>query len=159
LTYTYSKELEFYQCLTKKGATKMKLQVTREAQEKMNAIRQEGDRILLDFEDAIGPFVEAGASCQLYPNFRVLFVPKEFPESELAVYDDRVETELGIVYIKSTSERYLDNETKISIEAAYQRMQLVSDSGVLAANVPMKRIELKEGKINEQISYRNGSSC
>ncbi|EOT25601.1 iron-sulfur cluster biosynthesis family protein [Enterococcus saccharolyticus] len=137
----------------------MKLSLTKEAQEKINGIRQAGDRIVLDFEDAIGPFVESGASCQLYPNFRVLFVPKEFPEAELVDYDDHLTTELGTVYVKSTSERYLDQETRLSVEPTYQRVQLVSDSGVLAANVPMKRIELKEGKTDAQISNRYGSSC
>lgn len=138
----------------------MKLSITKEAQEQIKTVYQPEDYLILDFEDAVGPFVDSGASCQLYPNFRLLFVPGEFPRAELAVYDDQLETEMGKVYIKRTSERYLDQEVRFSLEKNYQRLQLSSASGVLVANVPMKSIELdEEGRYHGKISRNNGSSC
>ena len=138
----------------------MKLTIAKEVQEKITGLSQAGDRLVLDFEDGIGPFVEAGASCQFYPNFRLLFVPKEFPEAELAVYDDQLATELGPVYLKKSSEMLLDEDTQITIERAYQRVQLTAKSGILAANLPLKRIELdEEGCWNGQAGRRYGSSC
>ncbi|GGI65018.1 MULTISPECIES: iron-sulfur cluster biosynthesis family protein [Enterococcus] len=122
----------------------MKLQITKEAQAVIEKQRQAGDRLLLDFEDAIGPFTEDAVSCQLYPNFRLLLVPQEFPENQLADYNDLLETQMGTVYMKKTSQMLLDKEVEIAIEPSYQRIQLRSNAGILAANLPLKRIVLKK---------------
>lgn len=138
----------------------MKLTITKEAQEKMTALCQDGDYLVLDFEDGQGPFVESGASCQLYPNYRLLFVPEKFSASELTIYDDQLETEAGLVYMKKSSEMFLDDQVILKVENAYQRLQLQSNSGVLVANLPMKRIELdEEGRYNGQTSRSNGPAC
>lgn len=118
----------------------MKLQISEEAQAVINKQRQTGDRLLLDYEDAIGPFTEKAASCQIYTSFRLLLVPAEFPEEELSDYDDRIETNAGIVYMKKTSQMLLDSEVSIVIEKSYRRIQIISDSGVLASNLSLKRV-------------------
>ncbi|MCD5002189.1 iron-sulfur cluster biosynthesis family protein [Enterococcus saccharolyticus] len=137
----------------------MKLHFTEEAQARIKTFMKEDERLLLDFEDAQGPFVDSAASCQLYPNFRFLIVPEALSE-ELAVYDDQLATELGTVWMKKTSERYLDQSVCVRIEKAYQRLQLTSDNGILVANVPIKRIELDEmrGSYGE-ISSSHRPSC
>lgn len=138
----------------------MKLSITPAAQEQINKVYQPDDILVLDFEDGQGPFVDAGASCQLYPHFRLLFVPNHFSKEELSFYDDQLETELGTVYTKKSSEAFLDKEVRFSVEKSYQRLQLTSDSGVLAATVPLKRIELDEkGQYHGQASRTNGSTC
>lgn len=138
----------------------MKIRISNEAQEKIKAVWQPENRLVLDFEDATGPFVESGASCQLYPLFRLLFVPKEFSQEELAVYDTSFKTELGPIYMKKSSERYLDEVIRLVVEKNYQRLQIVSDSGVLVANLPLKQIELDEkGQWNGKTSRHNGSTC
>lgn len=118
----------------------MKLSITQAAQEVIQSKRQVGDRLLLDFEDAIGPFTENAVSCQLYPAFRLLLVPQVFPEEKLVDYNTVLETELGPVYMKERSRMLLDKEVEIMIEPSYQRIQLRSNAGILAANLPLKRI-------------------
>lgn len=118
----------------------MKLTLTPEAIEKLQTKMQDGDYILLDYEDATGPFVDSAASCQLYSSFRFLFVPGDFDQEKLAVYDHVHETPLGKVYMKSRSEMLLDNEVRVVVEPVYHALQLRSDSGILADNIEVRRI-------------------
>ena len=128
----------------------MKLILTPEAIEKLQMKMQDGDYILLDYEDATGPFVDSAASCQLYSSFRFLFVPGDFDQEKLAVYDDVHETPLGKVYMKSRSEMLLDNEVRVVVEPVYHALQLRSDSGILANNIEVRRVNPAdyEGKTN-----------
>ncbi|MBM7708578.1 iron-sulfur cluster biosynthesis family protein [Enterococcus lemanii] len=119
----------------------MKLSFSQAAQDVILAKQQPGDVILLDYEDAIGPFTQSAVSCQLYPSFRLLLVPKEFPKEQLIDYDDAIETELGIVSVKKRSEMLLDEAIEIMVEPAYQRLQIRSNSGVIAANMPLLRMD------------------
>ncbi len=121
----------------------MELHISKEAQDVIEKERQTGDWLLLDFEDAIGPFTESAVSCQLYPNFRLLLVPQAFPAEKLVDYDAKLETEMGTVLMKTTSQMLLDKKVEIVVEPSYKRIQLRSDSGILAANLPLKRIEIK----------------
>ncbi len=54
----------------------MELRISKQAQAVIQEKRPSNTRMLLDFEDAIGPFADDSVSCQLYPAFRVLFVPQ-----------------------------------------------------------------------------------
>lgn len=100
--------------------------------------------------DATGPFVDSAASCQLYSSFRFLFVPGDFDQEKLAVYDHVHETPLGKVYMKSRSEMLLDEEVRVVVEPVYHALQLRSDSGILANNIEARRINPAdyEGKTN-----------
>lgn len=120
----------------------MKLRVSKEAQEVIQGKRLKGERVLLDFEDAIGPFVDDSVSCQLYPAFRILLVPQEYPESALSDYNILLETEMGPIYMKGRSIMLLDKEVEMMIEPTYKRLQLRSNSGILAANLPIKQISI-----------------
>lgn len=122
----------------------MHLSISKEAQEKIQEKMQPGDYLILDYEDATGPFVDSQASCQLYPSFRILLVPASFPEAQLAVYDHQHDTELGIVYMKSRSEMLLDQEVRLIVEPVYHSLQLKADSGILANNLALKRINPKD---------------
>lgn len=120
----------------------MKLSVSKEAQEVIQGKRHAEERVLLDFEDAIGPFVDDSVSCQLYPAFRLLLVPQEYPEAKLADYNLLLETEIGPIYMKERSTMLLDKEVEMMIEPSYKRLQIRSNSGILAANVPIKHISI-----------------
>ncbi|MHC5269177.1 iron-sulfur cluster biosynthesis family protein [Enterococcus sp. LJL98] len=118
----------------------MQLKITKEAQAMIQKQQQAGDVLLLDFEDAIGPFTEDAVSCQLYPAYRLLLVSQDFPVEKLVDYNHRMPTEMGPVYMKERSEFLLDKEVELLVEPSYRRLQLRSDAGVLAANVPLKRV-------------------
>ncbi len=65
----------------------MELRISKQAQAVIQEKRPSNTRMLLDFEDAIGPFADDSVSCQLYPAFRLLFVPKTYPEEALSDYN------------------------------------------------------------------------
>lgn len=117
----------------------MELQIHSEAQEMLQKVRQPKDTFILDYEDAIGPFTENAVSCQLYPSFRVLFVPG-FKEEWREFYDESISTELGECLLKKTSLFLLDKNCELIVDPIYHRLQVRSDSGILVANLPVKRM-------------------
>lgn len=126
----------------------MQLFISKEAQAKIKEKMQADDYLILDYEDAIGPFVDSQASCQLYPSFRILLVPASFPKEQLTVYDHQHETPIGKVYMKSRSEMLLDHEVHLIVEPIYHSFQLKADSGILANNLELKRINPKDYEDN-----------
>lgn len=119
----------------------MELQITQEVKEKIAAKRQTGDRIFLDFEDGDGPFAATGITCRLDLSFRLLLVAQDYPEEGLAVYDDTIETAIGAIRLKKSSEKYLEAETILAYNPTYNNIQLKGKSGVLADNVPIIRYD------------------
>ena len=102
--------------------------------------RMPGDRMYLDFEDGDGPFANTGLSCRLDLSFRFIITPESYPATGLAVYNDSVETAVGPVRLKQSSEVYLDAKTRLVLGAT-GALQLKGASGILADNIPILRIE------------------
>ena len=118
----------------------MELRISKQAQAVIQEKRPSNARMLVDFEDAIGPFADDSVSCQLYPAFRLLFVPQTYPEEALSDYNKIIETEIGPIYMKEQSIMLLDQSVELVLEPNYQRLQLRSKAGVLVANLPIKQI-------------------
>lgn len=120
----------------------MELVIAKELQEKILAKSQAGDRYLLDFEDGDGPFANSALTCRLDLSFRFIIIPKDYPEADLKAYDETLTTQMGPVKIKKSSEVYLDPHTEFVVGTTGS-YQLKGQSGVLADNIPILRIEEK----------------
>ena len=110
---------------------------------KISEVKQEGDRIYLDFEDGVGPFPATAISCRLDISFRLILVPADYPEEGLSIYDTKLDTAIGTVWLKQGAAMYLEERTRLVVDPDYQRLQLTSDSGLLASNVQLLRMDKK----------------
>ncbi|WP_291293298.1 iron-sulfur cluster biosynthesis family protein [Enterococcus sp.] len=108
---------------------------------KISEIKQAQDRIYLDFEDGVGPFSTTAISCRLDISFRLILVPADYPEEGLSIYDTKLETAVGTVWLKQGAAMYLEEQTRLVVDPAYQRLQLTADSGLLASNVQLLRMD------------------
>ena len=106
---------------------------------KISEVKQEGDRIYLDFEDGVGP--ATAISCRLDISFRLILVPADYPEEGLSIYDTKLDTAIGTVWLKQGAAMYLEERTRLVVDPDYQRLQLTSDSGLLASNVQLLRMD------------------
>lgn len=107
--------------------------------QKIQAKKQPQDLILLDNEDGEGPFVDYMVSCQLYGGFRLLLVDPALTKEVLAVYSIRFETAAGPILMKPSGNLFLDTCNRLLVEPTYQRIQLKSDSGIIASTVELSR--------------------
>ncbi|MBN2901058.1 MAG: iron-sulfur cluster biosynthesis family protein, partial [Limosilactobacillus mucosae] len=64
-----------------------------------------------------------------------------YPEEGLAIYDTPLTTPLGTIWLKQGAQVYLEEQTRMQVEPTYQRLQLVGNSGILANDVQLLRIE------------------
>jgi uncharacterized protein YqkB len=124
----------------------IKIDIDQAAITKISKVKQPGDRLYLDFEDGVGPFAATAISCRLDISFRLILVPADYPEEGLAVYDTKLETGVGVIWLKQGAEMYLEEQTRLVVEPTYQRLQLIADSGILASDVQLLRIEKKVAK-------------
>ncbi|WP_270789157.1 iron-sulfur cluster biosynthesis family protein [Enterococcus diestrammenae] len=118
----------------------MKLTIDEAAKKRIAQKMQPSDHIYLDFEDGAGPFAHSSLTCRLDLSFRVLLVAADYPNKGLEVYDEILETTLGPVKLKKSSEVYLDPETQLVIGDGLGALQLKGPSGVLADNIPIIRM-------------------
>ncbi|BCA86695.1 hypothetical protein EsVE80_22180 [Enterococcus saigonensis] len=119
----------------------MQLSIDTEVVALLRAKMQPGDVIYLDFEDGDGPFANTGLSCRLDLNFRLIITPINYLASGLDVYNETLVTAIGPLKIKKSSERYLEENTRLTVNKALQTLQLKGDSGILANNIPILRID------------------
>ena len=71
--------------------------VTDEAKKRIAKYISPDKRIVLDFDDGVGPFSAVG-NCNLDANYKLIFVNKDI---ELTDFDERVSSNIGDIYIKS----------------------------------------------------------
>ncbi|WP_303754071.1 iron-sulfur cluster biosynthesis family protein [Enterococcus sp. S86.2] len=119
----------------------MKLSIDTEVVKLIRDKMQPGDLVYLDFEDGDGPFANTGLSCRLDLSFRIIITPADYPAVGLNVYNETLITDIGPLKIKKSSERYLEENTRLVVNQTLQTLQLKGDSGILANNIPILRID------------------
>lgn len=120
---------------------KLKLSIETEVVELIRSKMQAGDVVYLDFEDGDGPFANTGLSCRLDLSFRIILTPTDYPTKGLEVYDETLVTAVGPIKMKKSSELYLEEETRLVENKAMHTLQLKGNSGILANNIPILRID------------------
>ncbi len=111
------------------------LEISPEVAKKITDFKGPNERILLDHEDGQGPFVDHAISCQLNPNFSLLFVDQTYTDAELSDYKLKIETNIGPIFLKESATRLLDQDNRLVIEPTYKRVQLKSDGGILVQDI------------------------
>ncbi|OTN89458.1 hypothetical protein A5819_001950 [Enterococcus sp. 7E2_DIV0204] len=111
----------------------MFLHVSDEAQIKLTPYIERKAVIILDLDDGVGRYSKMGV-CSLDTSFRLLLLDQLQDKSD---FNLSLDSDIGSVYIKDYSKRYLDEEMTLEVDPRLQVFKLKSLSGVLDGNVPI----------------------
>ncbi|MCH3921562.1 iron-sulfur cluster biosynthesis family protein [Limosilactobacillus sp.] len=110
------------------------LTFTAEAKQRIAKYLRPGKKIVLDFDDGVGPFSAIG-NCSLDANYRLIFVNQG---ADLHDFDERVTSNIGDVWIKSEpyANIQFENQMEVRFNPKYFTMPLVSPTkGTLTENL------------------------
>ncbi len=109
----------------------MKLTVTEEAKKRIARYLSPDKKIILDFDDGVGPFSAVG-DCGLEAGYKLVFVncDQKFPD-----FDSKIPSNIGTIYYKGYTKPQLDEEMELRFNQHYFTMPLVSPHGTLTENV------------------------
>lgn len=119
----------------------MYLKITDKAQEKLLRYIEEGAVVILDLDDGVGEYSKVGY-CSLDTSFRLLILDKSQSHKD---YGESLENNIGDIYIKDYSKRYLDESMTLDFDERLHALQLNGPSGVLDSNVPI--VDLRPEKM------------
>lgn len=115
------------------------LTVTDGALERIKSHIQPGKKIVLDFDDGVGPFSALG-NCSLDAHYRLIFVNAD---ADLPDFDEKIQSNIGDIFIKS--ELYANVQFENQMELRFDRhsftLPLVSAKGMLTENVEVVDID------------------
>lgn len=109
----------------------MELRVTQAAQERLARYLSPDKKLVLDFDDGVGPFSALG-SCGLDVNFKLVFVPKD---QELPDFDASFSSNIGEVFYKGYAKPQYAETMKLDFNPNFFTMPLSSPNGTLTDNV------------------------
>jgi uncharacterized protein YqkB len=115
-----------------------KLIVTDKAMERLQRYISPDKRVVLDFDDGVGPFSAIG-NCNLDANYRLIFVNKDV---DLPDFDERVSSNIGDIYIKSElyANVQFEDQMELRFDPKHFTMPLVSPTKILTDNVEVVEI-------------------
>ncbi|BAL61484.1 iron-sulfur cluster biosynthesis family protein [Melissococcus plutonius] len=111
----------------------MYLKISDEAKKKLDVYMEENIVPILDLDDGVGEFSSVG-NCSLGTNFRLLLLDKNQNRQS---FNAKLDSDIGEIYIKDYSKKYLDEEMLLMINPRLQSLQLSGPSGVLNSNLPI----------------------
>lgn len=115
------------------------LKVTAGALARIKPHLQPDKKIVLDFDDGVGPFSALG-NCSLDAHYRLIFVNAD---ADLPDFDEKIQSNIGDVFIKS--ELYANVQFENQMELRFDRhnftLPLVSAKGMLTENVEVVDID------------------
>ncbi len=109
----------------------MKLTFTDAAKKRLARYLSPTKKLVLDFDDGVGPFSALG-NCSLDVNFKLVFVDQD---QELPDFDAHFSSNLGEVYYKGYTKPQYAEEMTLDFEPTFFTMPLKSPQGVLCDNM------------------------
>jgi uncharacterized protein YqkB len=109
------------------------LTVTDAALDRIKKYLSPDKKIVLDFDDGVGPFSAIG-NCSLDANYRLIFVNKDVDTPD---FDEKVSSNIGDIYIKSEAYANVqfENQMQLRFDPKHFTMPLVSPTKILTDNV------------------------
>lgn len=117
----------------------MRLTITDQAFEKLRENVPENSRLLLSFDDGVGPFSKVGI-CSLETSFDIIAVDREVKTPD---YDAKLATNHGEWQYKGYSNVYLDDDMKLDIKN--NQLVLSGESGILDSSITVKNLVKQAG--------------
>ncbi|MBB1079112.1 iron-sulfur cluster biosynthesis family protein [Limosilactobacillus sp. STM2_1] len=129
----------------------MNITFTKEAINRLTRYDLSSKTMLLDFDDGVGPFSAVG-SCSLDGGYRLILVNKD---AEVPDYNERIQSNLGDLYIKRHTAVQFDDEMEVRFNPQYFTMPLVSPQRVLTDNLEV--LDLSNDELNSH--YNRAHDC
>ncbi|MBB1122809.1 iron-sulfur cluster biosynthesis family protein [Limosilactobacillus sp. Lr3000] len=126
------------------GMRLMDITFTNRAVERLQRYNPSAKKMLLDFDDGVGPFSAVG-SCSLDGGYRLIFVKKDLATPD---YDKKLTSNLGDVFIKEHTAVQFDKEMEVRFNPQYFTMPLVSPKRILTSNLEV--LDLSDTELNLQ---------
>lgn len=109
----------------------MKITFTDEAKKRVERYLGPNKKILLDYDDGVGPFSAIG-NCSLENGYQLIFVDQDI---SLPDFDRALESNIGQILIKGESLPQFEDEMEIRFNQHLFTMPLVSRKGILTDNI------------------------
>ncbi|KRK86210.1 iron-sulfur cluster biosynthesis family protein [Lentilactobacillus sunkii] len=110
----------------------MKLTITNEAIQQLKKAFPADSRLLLSFDDGVGPFSKVGI-CSLDTSYDVIAVDQDAKTPD---YNTQLEANFGDWAFKGYSKIYLDQDMKLDYKN--NRIVLSSEAGIMDSNIELK---------------------
>lgn len=123
---SYTKSIQ-----TRKVGMRMYLNVTPAAQARLARYLSPQKKLILDFDDGVGPFSALG-NCSLDVNFKLILVDQAMA---LPDFDAHFSSNIGEVYYKGYAKPQYAESMTLDFEATYFTLPLKSPHGLLSDNV------------------------
>lgn len=127
------------------GLILMNITFTDQAIERLQRYELSSKKMLLDFDDGVGPFSAVG-SCSLDGDYRLIFVKEDLDTPD---YNEKITSNLGDVFIKDHTAVQFDDGMEVRFNPRYFTMPLVSPKRVLTDNLEV--LDLSNTDLNSQI--------
>ncbi|GEA94736.1 iron-sulfur cluster biosynthesis family protein [Weissella viridescens] len=116
----------------------MKLTFTDAAKTMVQKHLKDDTKIVLDFDDGVGPFSDE-ATCTLDLAFHLVLAR---PDQITKDFNDTIESNLGDVYVKGYSEDQMDPNMTLDVDK-YLNLSLKGDGGTLDDHVVLVDVQDK----------------
>ena len=123
----------------------MNITFTDQAIERLQRYELSSKKMLLDFDDGVGPFSAVG-SCSLDGDYRLICVQEGLDTPD---YNEKITSNLGDVFIKDHTAVQFDDGMEVRFNPRYFTMPLVSPKRVLTDNLEV--LDLSNTDLNSQI--------
>ena len=130
----------------------MKLTFTPQAQQRLQKYLQPDSKLILDFDDGVGPFSKLG-NCSLDANFKLIIVCKD---AKLLDFNAQLASNLGPVWYKDYTASQLDEKMEVRFNQTYFTMPLVSEQRTMTDNLEF--LDLQEGFSTES-AFNGAHDC
>lgn len=109
----------------------MNVTFTDDALQRIKRYLSPAKKILLDYDDGVGPFSAVG-DCSLDSGYQLLFVDKDLAVPD---YDRRIDSNIGPILIKGESLPQFEEEMEVRFNRHLFTLPLVSRKGILTDNL------------------------
>ncbi|MTV81420.1 iron-sulfur cluster biosynthesis family protein [Secundilactobacillus folii] len=107
------------------------LEISPEAIAKIKPHLNDHTRLLLSYDDGVGPYSHHGLVA-LQVSFQIVLINDDQPFDD---YDEEIETNFQPMYIKSYSSRFLADQMNLKLQPKYQTLILSDNSEEIDQNV------------------------
>lgn len=109
----------------------MNVTFTDGALQRVNRYLSPDKKVLLDYDDGVGPFSSVG-NCSLDSGYQLIFVDRDLAVPD---YDLQISSNIGPILIKGESRPQFEDEMEVRFNRHLFTMPLVSRKGVLTDNL------------------------
>lgn len=109
----------------------MNVTFTDGALQRVNRYLSPDKKVLLDYDDGVGPFSAVG-NCSLDSGYQLIFVDRDLAVPD---YDLQISSNIGPILIKGESRPQFEDEMEVRFNRHLFTMPLVSRKGVLTDNL------------------------